>query len=104
MSKQDILNKFEAAAQCGNSPQAIAYLNELRRDYLDMYFVKEEFTQELIKMFSKKWDKKCSQLWGDVYTHFSALIVPHDLLTGMLRNIRFYNFWIYESFVHAGAM
>lgn len=104
MSKQNVLDKIEAAIHCGNSPEAIACLHELRCDYLDMYFVKEEFTQELIKMFSKKWDKKHSQLWGNIYTHFAALIVPHDLLTGVLRTINSYNFWIYETFAQAGAM
>lgn len=104
VSKRNVLDKIEAAIHGGNSTEAIACLNELRRDHLDMYFVKDDFTQELINMFSKKWDKKHSQLWENIYTHFSELVVPHNLLSGMLSTVDHCNFWIYEAFAHAGAI
>lgn len=105
MSKKDILEKFRTAVCSGNAKQSIAALHEFRRDYVDMYFVKEEFSKELTHMLHQEWNRSHSHIWEEIYTNFKPYILMEEIFSvfGDPLHSQPQNFWIYEAFVRAGA-
>lgn len=102
MNKDQCLQKFKNAANSGEEAQAVAALNEFRRDYVDMYFVREEFSREFTTLLYDEFDHH-AKVWEHIYTTFKSFILDKDLLSVFCDPRAASNFWMYEAFVKAGA-
>lgn len=100
-----LLNDFFAAAENNDTPQALSALRVLVRNHLDPYFIKDEFTDVVFKMFSREWlvpNKECVE---HLFEEFGHLVLPERFVEHLYNHLNtrsVENFWIYEAFAERG--
>lgn len=100
-----LLNDFFAAAENNDTPQALSALRVLVRNHLDPYFIKDEFTDVVFKMFSREWLAPNKECVKHVFEEFGHLVLPDHFVKCLYNNLNtrsVENFWIYEAFAEKG--
>ena len=70
MNKAQCLQKFKNAANSGDEVLAITTLYQFRVDYMDMYFIREEFSREFTTLLYDQFEPH-AEIWEQIYAAFA---------------------------------